>query len=594
MQNRLFNSSYLAIVISIIIIIVFPLNMKGLEHLISWDTFGQYTYLPLFFIEKNFQVPLSYFAEIQAVYPVSSTLYQFNSFGEIAATKYTLGLALLSAPFFLVGHLFAYLLDYPMDGYSTPYAVTFLVSCLFYTVVAVLAFQRMLKYFFNDKTVAWLLIFVLFGTNFFTNAIFDPAYTHTFAFAFLSLLILTTLNFHRNPTVKNGIFLGTTLAILGLIRLPDLLFGLIPVFWNIKQYGSFWKKIRFFLVEKWKPTLFVVLSFLALMSLQFLFWKKVSGEYIMNSYANNPGEGFDWLAPYTHKFLFHFKKGWFIYTPMAIIGMLGFIKMWKKGRNEKIIVISFLIFLYVASSWTTWWYAGSFSQRAMIDIYPLMAIALGTLLSIKKIRKGLLITLGILTVFNQFQAWQYNKRILSREQMTKAYYFSTFGQIKPPTAEQKALLELSPGDFKDFSFQKIDIKLIKNWQIKLEDAFLNKDNIYTQNIQVQLDDVYQPQRLYLLQAEWHYAPSTFEGVDGLIPNFSTIYKNQHYNWRGLDSSSPLLELDTVHHNFKAYYFLPNLRTKKDEIKVQVWRNGERNIDLEKVEIRIFEVLGNKE
>lgn len=594
MLNKLHNSTYLVILSSILIVVTFTLNIKDLEYLISWDTFGQYTYLPLFFIEQNFQVPLSYFEEIKAVYPVSSTLYQFNSFGDIAATKYTLGLALLSAPFFLVGHLFAYLLGYPLDGYSTPYAIAFLVSCLFYTVLSVFAFQRMLKYFFNDNTVMWLLVFIVFGTNFFTNAIFDPAYTHTFSFGFLCLLILSTIHFHRNPSIKNGIFLGATLAILGLIRLPDLLFGLIPVFWNLNEYGSFWNKIKYFCIHKWKSTVFVFISFFAFISLQLLFWKEVSGDYIMNSYANNPGEGFDWLTPYTYEFLFHFKKGWFIYTPMAIIGVIGLIKMWKKGMNEKIMVISFIIFLYVVSSWTTWWYAGSFSQRAMIDIYPILAIALGTLLSNTKTRKIWLVVLCIFTLLNQFQAWQYNKRILSREQMTKAYYLSTFGQITPPTAEQKALLEPTEGDFKDFSFEKINTKLIKSWNIELEDAYLKENNIYTQNIELNIADVYQPQRLYLLEAKWHYAPSTFEGIDGLIPNFSTIYKGQHYNWRGLDSHSPLIDIDTLHHHFKAYYFLPNLRTKNDEIKVQVWRNGERDIDLKKVEVKIFEVLGKKE
>ena len=120
-----------------------------------------------------------------------------------------------------------------------------------------------------------------------------------------------------------------------------------------------------------------ILAFVITFSPQFIYWKLVSGSFVVNSYANNLGEGFDWFTPYILEVLFSFKKGWLLYTSLMFFAICGFYFWIKKAPNGFVALLVFLIFFYVVSCWTTWWYAESFSQRALLDIYPLMTIALG-------------------------------------------------------------------------------------------------------------------------------------------------------------------------------------------------------------------------
>lgn len=592
MLKRRITSLNTAVLLSLIIVFFF--FYASPTGFIAWDGFGQYCYLPLVFIEHTFHVPLSYFGELNDTYQFSSTLYQFNIFNDFASTKYTLGVALLSTPFFLLGHLFAYFLDYPMDGYSLPYSIAFGVSITFYAILSVFLLRKLLLHFFAEKNVIWLLIILFLGTNIFVNINLDRALTHTFAFTFLTLLILRTIKFHENPTLKNGIWLGLALGILGLIRLPDLIFGLIPVFWSLKEYGSFPKKIRFLITQKALSTAAVFVTFILFIGLQLFYWKRISGDWFIDSYANNPGEGLDWLHPHTIPFLVSFKKGWLIYTPVGIMALIGIIKSILKGGNYRVLAISFLLFLYTVSAWTSWWYASSFSQRAMIDVYPLIAIAIGLLLTHSKWRKWILTFSTLFICLNLFQSFQYEKRILSRAQMTKEYYFSTFGQMTKPTEQQKSLLEPDFMEFLEIPFEEMNVVPLKEWSFDLQNGKLDENNWYSENIFIDFPELYQPQHLYLIKSEWHYNPSTFNGCEGIIVATAMNYKEKDYNWKGTELGDPKFELDTVKGVIRSEFLLPNLRTKADKVRTHLWRNGDRNIEFDKVDIKLYEVLGRKE
>lgn len=590
-NKKIFNSLLFTVLTCIVIVFLF--SSRNFSAIISWDTFGQYCYLPNLFIDHTFQLPLSHYQSLNSTYNFSSTLYQFNSIApHIVYTKYTSGIAVLSIPFFLIGHLFAYILGYPMDGYSSPYVIAFGISCLFYTLLGLFILRKVLQEFFTDTCISWLIPLLVFGTNFFFHAVYGGTFTHTFAFTFLSIVILKTIHFHRNPTAKNGLLLGLSIGFLGLIRLPDLLFALLPLFWNTKQYGGGLKKIKYFLTRKRKVVIITALGFLAIISLQLIYWKITTGHFLINSYSNNNGEGLDWFHPHTIPFLFSFKKGWFLYTPLGLLGCWGLINLWKKNINGRILVITFLVFLYVVSAWTTWWYAQSYSQRAMIDIYPIFIISLGYLLTQKKIRRWLILPICLFVVLNLFQSWQMNKSILSGSQMTKAYYFSTFGQTSAPTKAQKKLLELNYIDFYPIPLNKLNLRFIKEWKFQLDDGQLDENNATTKNIYLQLQS-YEPSHLYLFTAQWYYDPDTYRGFEGIIPNICAQYHGKSYTWRGESIGSPRLTVDTLNHSFTMEYLVPILRTPKDKIRIQTWRNGNTNIHLTAVKVRLYQIKRKK-
>ena len=110
--------------------------------------------------------------------------------------------------------------------------------------------------------------------------------------------------------------------------------------------------------------------------MQLFYWKAAVGSYFVDAYFN-PGEGFDWSAPHTLQVLFSFRKGWFIYTPLMLIATIAILLLRKRWPEAfPAVLVFFLVNLYVVSSWSCWWYADSFSSRAMTGSIAVMALPL--------------------------------------------------------------------------------------------------------------------------------------------------------------------------------------------------------------------------
>src|SRR5690606_14458539 len=119
---------------------VYPLIYGFPLSFIGYDTLGYYLYLPQFFIEQDIAIENT--DAVNAAinhYKSSHMLYQVHYVEETGnhVIQYSAGLALVFAPFFLLGHFFAWAFDYPMDGYSLPYAWAMIICGYFYTVVGI-------------------------------------------------------------------------------------------------------------------------------------------------------------------------------------------------------------------------------------------------------------------------------------------------------------------------------------------------------------------------------------------------------------------------------------------------------------------------
>jgi hypothetical protein len=100
------------------------------------------------------------------------------------------------------------------------------------------------------------------------------------------------------------------------------------------------------------------------------------------------------------------------------------------------VLIFSMVYLWVTFSWWCWWYGGSFGQRSMIDIFPLMAVMIAVFVKWlwqKKIwLKISLSFIVLLTVFmSVFYTIQYRYGALHWDSMSKAAYFNNFGHMEP-------------------------------------------------------------------------------------------------------------------------------------------------------------------
>jgi hypothetical protein len=120
-----------------------------------------------------------------------------------------------------------------------------------------------------------------------------------------------------------------------------------------------------------------------------------------------------------------------------LLSIAGFFFMNKESRVFRTPILIFTIVnIYVVFSWGCWWYGGSFGLRAMIESYALLALPLGAFYTACiQSKKGMaLLVFAILafTTLNLFQTWQYRKRIIHWDSMTKEAYWAVFGKQKAP------------------------------------------------------------------------------------------------------------------------------------------------------------------
>lgn len=166
---------------------------------------------------------------------------------------------------------------------------------------------------------------------------------------------------------------------------------------------------------------------------QFLYWHAITGKYIYYSYQE---EGFFFTRPHVLEGLLGFRKGWLVYTPVMVFALAGIFFMQGKASMARTGVVTVLLLhVYITFSWWCWWYGGTFGQRPMIEIYPLLALPLCMLVDRVGTwewgRRVAAVAVGVsLVVLNVFQSYQFELGVLHYDSMTRQLYFEQFGRLE--------------------------------------------------------------------------------------------------------------------------------------------------------------------
>lgn len=405
----------------------------------AWDAFGYYLYLPATFIydDPSLNKQNDWLPSIYAHYEPSPTDYQVVDIGRNKRViKYPLGKALVDLPAFGVGHAIASLTDAPADGFSKPYQYSLWIWNLLLLSFGVLILRATLRLLFSDKVTALLLLLICVGTNYLLTAWLSSGLVHGLLFGLHAAMLYFTFRLWKVPTQKAWMALLLVLAAMCIMRPTEVVVAVIPLGVLLPKYIAQWRSVSISTYLK------VVFPALLVGSLQLIYWKFTSNQWLFYSY-NNAGEGLDLWQPHTLDFLFSFRKGWLLYTPLFILLVPGFFALfrWEKSVFWPIL-ISFSLFLWISSSWSNWWYAESFSQRPMVQFYPTLAIVLGALwVRSGQTLKRLILVFGFVCfLLNVFQSWQFTQGILHPSRMTADYYEAIFGQTTIPERAQTLLL----------------------------------------------------------------------------------------------------------------------------------------------------------
>lgn len=454
----------------VLFLVIYQLFYGFSPTMISWDTYGYYLYLPQTILHGD--LGINDYAPIEAALNgpvVSGTFYQAaKSDIGLWVIKYPIGLAIFYLPFFLIGCLFAWIGGFAMDGFSLPFQYAMTAGSLFYMIVGIWLLRKILLHFLSEKVTSIALLFLVFGTNYYHMHTHSHGMPHVYLFTAYAALIWLTIRWHADKKLIQALGLGLVLGLMTISRVTEFIAILIPLCYGITSPKHFFQRMWRGL-HAYKHVILAFLGFFLLLFPQLLYWKVYSGEWFYDSYRN-PGEGLDFLHPHTLDFLFSYRKGWFIYTPLMLLAVWGLFRAFKEKSTWRWAFLGVILcFIYVASSWTTWWYAASFSQRTMVQLYPVLAVPLGLALTKNGgIRKGAFVFALGCTLLNLFQTWQYNRGIIDIDRMTGSYYWKVFGKLEvPPGAQDYLLVNRSMSAIENFT-EPNNYELYKRFSLKLK------------------------------------------------------------------------------------------------------------------------------
>jgi hypothetical protein len=445
--KRLHSSHFAALLVSLLL--AYSHWQTDALQTITWDPFGYYIYLPAAVIQDDLMITDTKPMEaIATQYQLLGPEYYYQKMENGRhVMKYTMGMAVLYSPAFLVAHGIAKASGYPADGFSPPYQYAVLYWSLGIALLGLWVLRHVLAQLYGHGVAAALLVAIGIGTNYYMHVMRagDSVMTHGYLFTGYALVLYLTMRWHAEPRMGRILPLALTCGLMTLIRPTEGICLLIPLLWDVQSMAS----LRAKAVLLWQSRL-QLLAFTGLLLLiglpQFLYWKAGSGHFIHTAYGGDAGEGMDWLRPHLVEVLVGFRKGWLTYTPLMAVAIVGLVALYRRQRAAFWAVLVYLVLdVYLVSAWSTYWYAYCFGQRALIPTMAVMSLPLGALLAWafekgwpSRIAAGAVLLLCI--SLNLFQSYQYDSGLLDGDRMTWDYYKAIFGKRGVPDAERRHLL----------------------------------------------------------------------------------------------------------------------------------------------------------
>lgn len=204
------------------------------------------------------------------------------------------------------------------------------------------------------KTVSIMTIAAVAGAS---NLLFygsvDVVNSHALTFFAATIFLTLVLAKHKNWYV-----LGGALALCGLMRTQDLIYGILLLPFLTK-----------------KNILQIIAGFCIVFSPQLFAWHLTTGNFFTSPYLTG-NEGFNFFRPHILEVLFNTTDGLFLWTPITAIGIIGLIR-----AKKWLFLTIFLLELYTVASWSTWWQGASYSGRMFVSSLPILAFGIANIFS---------------------------------------------------------------------------------------------------------------------------------------------------------------------------------------------------------------------
>lgn len=389
-------------------------------YIINMDGRGYYGYLPAVFIydDPTYQFHLEHNAQHD---PNINFTHELDNGKRL--NKYFIGEAVLLTPFFLLAHVVSSITDFVSTGYSLPYYVSVAVGAVFYVTLGLWLLSIFLNRQFKNQWVSTAApLLILFGSNLFYYAVYEPSMSHAYSFFLVCAFLFLGSLASQKPSRIILFITGLTVGLIAITRPVNLIIlGMLPFLLVDARHlpaATFSKAFKILLQ--------VLVPVVAVIAIQVAAYKWQTGNWLVYSYGN---EGFNWSNPQLFNTLFSYKRGLFVYAPICLLSLVGLKHLWSFSSIKTLSLLSTLLFaIYVVSSWHAWGYGWAYGLRAYVEFLPLFAILLSALMA--KARPRRLAVLGLTALlcitYVQIQTHQVTEKILPLAGVNEQEFWKIF------------------------------------------------------------------------------------------------------------------------------------------------------------------------
>src|SRR5579864_5218271 len=378
--------------------VLFIISLPIVNPWVHGDGVGYYAYAHALLIHHDLQFETEWKAGNS-----SFTQGRVGSNGEILASQYTathhldnhftVGPAILWAPFLIVVHLLILLLNalgahISADGFGRPYLLTMALATAGYGFCGLLLCFRLAREFVAERWAFLAVAGYWFASSLPVYMYLNPSWSHAQTLFSVALFLWY---WHRTRTHRNlpqWIALGLLAALMVNVYYLNAVWLLIPAFEALPKYFQTFANNREPRSAHAPPESFArllavhftfVIVFLVGMLPTFITRKIIYGGYFKTGY---PGahEWF-WTSPVPGSVWFSSDHGLFSWTPILLLAVVGLVLFLHYDRTLAIyLLIVFAVFSYVLACYVNWDGISSFGNRFFISIGPAFILGLAVLL----------------------------------------------------------------------------------------------------------------------------------------------------------------------------------------------------------------------
>ena len=438
----------------LIFLVIVLANLTIGNAFLFGDSYGYYFHAQNFLSSNGADLSSEYLNYADHGVSLDQTLEgeELNAANAKYVSAYPQGNSIIWVPFLWLstfldfGLLDSYGLLFNGHELTSTFAIQIAAS-LFFTLGIYFTY-KFLVYFFSKKISLIAAVLSAFGGQMLAYTLFYTGYSHVYEYGLFAFILYaaTYLGKQVHSKFKQKLifaFLILAMGILISVRVVDGIL-LLPVMLLL------WPNKRLMLLSLSGIILGVVLF--ALNNLNSFGCLSCTG-------YGASGQGLSLSVFNLPQLLFSDVRGWFIYTPLALLSIFGTIFMFIKNRFSPLenirhfaYLAAIILLTTVYTFWPNWWGGDSLGQRFLLVLTPLIAYGIAVLISAFKQKLFRIIIFSFILVFSFYS---FSLNILYRITPT-----ARLGEIYHA---QKAYLEVPISEyFTPISMFRYHLDLINN------------------------------------------------------------------------------------------------------------------------------------